>query len=200
MAKELIFYENVAEETSNLLVQQFKTKQNFINFIQALCSECQLLEDVFKQLYTECSLETAFGEQLDGIGQIVGLDRNGENDDDYRVDLKLQILINASKGQPEILITALKIFTRSTVVILYEFFPAKCGGYFDNFANYPANLNNKMQQICAGGVKWLFSIVGNEFPFACDAAPSSGLAGGLAGIDADGNIVTDTAGMLVYAF
>lgn len=200
MAKELTFYENVAEDTSNLLVQQFKTKQNFINFIQALSSECQLLENVFKELYTECSIDYAIGTQLDGIGQIVGLARNGESDDDYRIDLKLQILINASKGQPEILITALKIFTRSTVIILYEFFPAKCGGYFNNFTNYPANLNNKMQQICAGGVKWLFSIIGNEFPFACDAAPPSGLGGGLAGIDADGNILTETSGMLSYVY
>lgn len=197
MAKELIFYDSVAEDTSNLLVQQFKTKQNFINFIQALCSECQLLEQIFEQLYTECSIDTSIGAQLDGIGQIVGLNRNGESDDNYRLDLKLQILINASKGQPEILITALQIFTRSTIVILYEFFPAKCAGYFNNFDNYFSNLDDKMQQICAGGVKWLFSIIGNEYPFTCDEDP---LCGGFAGIDSIGSIVDVDAGMLSYVF
>jgi len=197
MAKEIIFYNDVEVDTSNLLVQQFKTKENFIQFIQALASECQVLEDVFKELYFERWLETCIGAQLDRIGEIVGLSRNGETDDDYRIDLKLQILINASKGEPEILITALKIFTRSTHVIIYEFFPGKCAGYFDNFLHYPANLDVKMQQICAGGVKWLFSIIGNEYPFTCDEDP---LGGGFAGIDSMGNIVDIDAGMFSYAF
>jgi hypothetical protein len=57
------------------LAYQFKTSDKFQEFITAFLQEFQDLYDSGNQLLTERYLETAIGVQLDGIGEIVGIDR-----------------------------------------------------------------------------------------------------------------------------
>jgi len=59
------------------------------------------LEDVFEQLFRLRTLEAAAGVQLDGIGSIVGVARDGLEDPAYRVRIGAQVRINLSTGTPE---------------------------------------------------------------------------------------------------
>lgn len=56
------------------------------------------VEDVFEELFTKRTLVSAEGVQLDGYGEIVGVERSGLSDGDYRLRIGVQILINLSEG------------------------------------------------------------------------------------------------------
>lgn len=55
------------------LAHQFKDSAKFIAFIESILHQFQDLEDSGNQLLTERYLNSSFGVQLDGIGEIVGL-------------------------------------------------------------------------------------------------------------------------------
>ena len=59
----------------NRLAYQFKDSTKFQDFIESFLSELQDLYESENQLLTERYLDTAVGVQLDGIGEIVGLER-----------------------------------------------------------------------------------------------------------------------------
>lgn len=66
--------------------------------------EAQELDAAAFEVLTETTLDTAVGAQLDGLGQIIGIERRGASDDRYRCCLKAQISINLASGTiPEIL-------------------------------------------------------------------------------------------------
>lgn len=205
MAKEIQFISDHIAQALNLLVQQFRDKTTWTDILTAMLQEAQNIEDAFKDLYFYRALKTAFGVQLDGIGEILGLARNGLDDEDYRISLTFQAFLNQSKGEPEVLIAALKVFTNSTNVHVYEIFPAECYGWFNNHLHLLSKLDEKMDGLCAGGVKWGGSIIGNEQPFVFDAGytippDDITLYGSFAIVDAGNNLITDgTQGMFSIA-
>jgi hypothetical protein len=162
--------------------------------------QAKQIEDVLNDLYNLRHIDTAIGTQLDIIGAIVGADRNGATDDQYRNIIRFQIMINKSGGEPEILLTALRFISQSNNVKIKEYFPAKVGGYIDNpdnLINLPGSLNDYMQSLCGGGIKWLFSIITNDYPFAFDYNSGEQLnVGGFAAIDIYDNLLVDGAGKL----
>lgn len=79
----------------NRLAYQFSDSDNLINKIKAYLAETDELYDSNVLLATKRGLETAEGVQLDGIGQIVGIDRPvGMSDNDYLLVIKAKIMIN----------------------------------------------------------------------------------------------------------
>lgn len=106
------------------LISQYKQKPRLEGLVEALVQDIQNLENTAVQLNTERGLDTAVGEQLDGIGQIVGLEREtGQSDDDYRTLIKAKIGINLSQGEPERMIQIYKVLTGADLVLLQELFP-----------------------------------------------------------------------------
>lgn len=64
----------------------------------------QEVEGVFWELALLRALEVAAGVQLDAIGDLLNLTRDGQEDDDYRAALRLARRVNRSRGSiPEIL-------------------------------------------------------------------------------------------------
>lgn len=55
---------------------QFKEKEVFDKYLQLLLSEPDALQEVFRQLMQERSIDTAVGKQLDTIGEIIGQGRS----------------------------------------------------------------------------------------------------------------------------
>ena len=81
----------------NRLLYQFDGSENLQAVVQALLDECEALTDVNEQLLTLRYLDTATGVQLDGIGDIVGVDRPLDYDDDqYLFLIKVKILTNST--------------------------------------------------------------------------------------------------------
>ena len=67
---------NHSDNFKRRLLQQFKNSDNLIAFIDALIAGQGDLEVVLDQLLTQRSLDTAIGQQLDIIGEIVGQPRD----------------------------------------------------------------------------------------------------------------------------
>lgn len=64
------------EEAREDVTEQFKGKEVFDKFLQILIDSLSDVEEAFKQLLQERSIDEAVGEQLDVIGRIVGQPRN----------------------------------------------------------------------------------------------------------------------------
>jgi hypothetical protein len=68
---------------------------------RAYADQLQELDEAAAALLTDATLDAAVGVQLDGLGQILGVERHGFSDDHYRSLLRGQIRINTSGGTVE---------------------------------------------------------------------------------------------------
>lgn len=107
------------------LVQQFQEQPKLRAIVSAWLGQVQAMEEVLEQLRTGRGLDGAQGKQLDGIGSIVGLDRGGLNDADYRGRLRVQIRLLRGEGTPEDILSAVSLATGQTGLRLYESRPAE---------------------------------------------------------------------------
>lgn len=101
------------EEARSRVTEQFKEKDIFDRHLQLILSGKVELQEVFRQLMQERSLDTAIGAQLDQIGEIVGQSRTLVNvqtmpaqtvvldDDAYRIFIKSKIAKNITRATPE---------------------------------------------------------------------------------------------------
>lgn len=107
------------------LMEQYKTQPKIVALLQSFLTQCAELEVKLGELETERYLDTAVGAQLDGLGDILGQDRLGLNDEDYRQLLRARVLVNASRGTANEIIEIFQLITEPGAVInLQEIFPA----------------------------------------------------------------------------
>lgn len=99
------------ETALDRILYQFKDKPKFEAFITAFVQQFQDIEDVIGQLLTDRQIDTATGENLNILGRIVGEERQGRTDADYRVWIKARIQINKSSGTSEEIINVLALIT-----------------------------------------------------------------------------------------
>lgn len=69
--------------------------------VQLFNEELNEIETALYDLVRLRQIETATFAQLDVLGQIIGLQRQGLDDESYRIGLKAQLLVNRSSGGPE---------------------------------------------------------------------------------------------------
>jgi hypothetical protein len=95
-----------------------KNRTNIVAFINAITAPHQDIENAMWQLFTERTIDTAIGVQLDDIGTIVGQPRNGLSDDDYRRHIRAKISVSQSNGRVfDIIAVARAMLGDSTVEI-----------------------------------------------------------------------------------
>lgn len=80
------------------LPEQFKEQPNLASYLAVFTDQVQDIEDAFWQLFVERSIDTAVGAQLDMLGVIVGQEREGRADEDYRRLIRARIKTNRSSG------------------------------------------------------------------------------------------------------
>lgn len=107
-----------------LLVEQFKNSPNLSSVLTALVEQLQELDTVTMDLYTDRWLSSAIGVQLDIIGKIVGEQRQGRTDDDYRDAIKVRIGINLGNGTAEDVIEVVRSFFDDMTVQVIDYYPA----------------------------------------------------------------------------
>jgi len=192
------YYDNIRDRTIALLLEQFKTKDAFVKFVDILTQEYQELENVIKGVSDLTWLYTAEGVQLDRLGEIIGYRRGTRDDDEYRDYLNFGILLNKSAGEPEFLLTALLQLTIASFAQLYEFFPAACAAH-TNGQIIPWNITALMDDLALGGVAFLYvsQTDGIPFTFASETSETDGL--GYAWIDGGGQPSEDDAGEYPWA-
>jgi hypothetical protein len=80
------------------LAMQHRGKTRTEALVRALAGSTQAVENVLAELLAERALSAAVGAQLDVLGVIVGVDRDGLEDNPFRVRINTRIRINRSSG------------------------------------------------------------------------------------------------------
>ena len=148
------------------LIEQFDHKDDFKKYLCALITPFDDIKDMLNDLQFKRNLDNAEGVQLDGIGDIVGLARGGLSDDDYRVQIRIKIVINASNGETESVIAAMLIFAGGTFVDFISLFPA--GFILVSDGTIPSNIIPLLEQVAQAGVRLEVYATYGEIPFAFD--------------------------------
>lgn len=118
---QAIYHPSIPQQT---LLDQFKNKVNINKFFNSINASIQEIEHVLFDLIQQRSLFTATGVQLDLIGDLLGIERNGRTDEDYRKVLIVQTRVNTSGGTPEDIIFVAQQLSDATIINLTETFPA----------------------------------------------------------------------------
>ncbi len=107
------------------LAEQFKNKPNLAALLNNLNAQTQELENAFQDLFTQRAIDTAFGEQLDVLGIILGQERGGFDDDTYRLYLNARMLLNISSATKEDLYGIFEaLLDAPSTLEIKEWFPA----------------------------------------------------------------------------
>ncbi len=91
---------NHIEEGLAKLIEQYKEADVFKEWVCTYLKQVQEFEDAVWQVIEDRWLANSEGVQLDILGKIVGLDREGLSDELYRGAIRVQIRINRSFGTP----------------------------------------------------------------------------------------------------
>jgi hypothetical protein len=149
------------------LLQRSKERYNINSLLASFIKPIQEIEDQNYDLYTERSLERSIGEQLDGIGKIVGLDRDGRDDADYRSSLIIQIQINKAGGEPESIIAAIRQLFKTEIIVFKENYPANYEVYITSNI-IVENAKSLITSITPAGVGNITLLQGTDTPFCLD--------------------------------
>jgi hypothetical protein len=149
---------NHSELALNLLLEQFKNPINLKKVITTFIEPLQELENLILQLRKLNSIDDSVGENLNRIGGLIGQDRQGLNDIDFRQAIYIKILLNHSFGQPEILIMAIKFLTKCQRNFYCEPFSATVYIDFNTNIIPPVNLQQVIKNIALAGVKIILQI------------------------------------------
>ena len=103
------------------LIEQYKESPNLRAWISSYLKQVQDLENAIWEVINLRFLPNAFGHQLDVLGKLVGLEREGLSDDLYRGAINLQIRINLSHGTPiDVLVVARLLLGQAYPTIEYS--------------------------------------------------------------------------------
>ncbi len=108
--------ENHVQQALDRLLQQYKGRPNIAAFITALVEQVQDLEDAIYPLDQYRQLIYAYGQQLDNLGEVIGLSRNGLNDQEYLVLLLGTIAENNSDSTAGTLLDVIQLVFQSSQV------------------------------------------------------------------------------------
>ncbi len=185
---------HVADARSRLLMQ-YKDRPNLSALIDALLSPVQEIEDVVSSMYGRLDIEGSAGEQLNGIGRIVGTERAGWEDAVYRVLLTARCAQLVSRGTIEEIIGVWKILSQADNIHVLEVYP----GQVDLYCDVPLDedliqfIFTMMRKVPAGGVEIDFPAIiytaSNDFGFD----PDDDTVGGFGDVDDP-----DAGGQLAY--
>lgn len=120
---------NHVQAALNRLMQQYRGKVGLEAFLSALVTQIQELEaaiygiDQGRQLYNG----NAQGVQLDGIGELVGVPRNGLDDAEYLVFILATIGENTSDTTITKVIAIILLIFGAQSIVFDEIFPAAIG-------------------------------------------------------------------------
>lgn len=169
--------ERLAQAVANL-IDQFKGQPNIEAFIEAWAQQSQEVELAAFEVLTETTLDAAVGVQLDGLGDIVGVERAGLSDTDYRLRIRAQILLNNSSGTIDDIIQ-IAVALGATSVTLAEVFPAKIELNVTTPIASGEQIGTVLADATPAGVGYWFTWYESATPFLFDTAGQGFDQGGL---------------------
>lgn len=145
---------NHRQQGYDRLLEVFKDKPNIVALINIYLKQNDDIESVIFQLLNSrhlSELDTVIGEQLDIIGEIVGQERMGDTDEEYRKYILLRIGVNNSQATQSYITNLLKDTTESTEVKYFPHYPASYIAEF-NGDYIPRNFLTELQNATVAGV------------------------------------------------
>jgi hypothetical protein len=148
-----------AEQIRDRYPDRYRTAANHQKLIDIFGSRFQELETQLFKILDERHLSVAVGVQLDGLGQILDLERElGESDESYRARLVGRTGELSKSGEMENLITSFLTLSQATSVFASDFYPAGVllVALTDIDAEDPAidqAIIDQMALVKAGGIK-----------------------------------------------
>ena len=114
------------EYNKNPWLIEYLKDSDFVKILESNDFQFNDLEEVFFQLLQNMWLDTAIGVQLDVLGIILNVDRDGRTDEAYKTILYAKVQINVSSGEPESIIAAVNaIFNNPSMVEYTPVYPGK---------------------------------------------------------------------------
>jgi hypothetical protein len=89
---------NIIGDNKNLLLNQFKGKEDIEALVALFAKQYQYIEDAIWGLIDKIPYQNAEGVLLDTIGELFGEARNGSNDATYRARLPYRAQANCGSG------------------------------------------------------------------------------------------------------
>ena len=172
--------DNRVEEAQGNLIEQFQGRSNVEATVEAFAEQSQDVEDAGFEILTETTTANSEGVQLDGLADIVGIERGSSDDTELRSRIEAEILSNQASGGIEELIEILDTLG-ATSIELTEAFPAKIEIYLaDSYSlgELAASVTNRSR---AGGVGLKFTWYDSTNVFTFDTAGQGFDQGELAG-------------------
>lgn len=113
----------------NHLLEQYKGRPGVVALFTAILKQIQAAEDgVYNvaplSLIWDGSQTPAFGQQLDGIGEIVGINRNGLPDDEYILFIFGKIAENFSQSTVQDIGTVASYLFQPDILYMTPIYPA----------------------------------------------------------------------------
>jgi hypothetical protein len=112
-----------------LLQEQYKKSNKLIGIIEADNDQADDLEKALFEIRDEFYLSTAVGVQLDVVGNIFNVNREGMNDNDYREAIESRSTLVGS-GEPEFVIKTLLSIYGATYVNYIPAYPTVPAAYY----------------------------------------------------------------------
>lgn len=116
---------NYQQQTVELLLQQYKSPVRFNALLAALIAQIQQLEYAIFSLNAGRTLAGSVGQQLDNLGTLFNVSRNGLTDDQYRVFIQGAITEDNSDTTITTILNAAVLLFQPHSVLLFENFPAE---------------------------------------------------------------------------
>jgi len=145
-------------------------------FVAILATPFQEIKDALAEIRYKTRLENAVGVQLDNIGTIVDLPRNGLNDEQYRLFLKVRVLVLASDGTFEVVAAIMNTLFGSDNFQIIEDFPLgfiiiDTSGTSIGLRQFIVNILRGMPALAVKFSTWYGPI--NGLPFGFEGTPGA---------------------------
>lgn len=178
-----------SEKAITRLAYQFKDSTTFNLFLEAFLAELDELDLVEEQLRELRYLDTAFGAQLDGIGEIVGISRpTSYTDEQYLFVIKVKILSNSTNMNIENFLELITFVFGSGVryrlqtnlsPIFYILFPISPEAELA-FSLLPSTLGIKINYVYAPNPDTTFSFAGSPTGLGWGVSTNPNIGGNFA--------------------
>jgi len=153
------------EEKLGLLIDYYNNSTKISDLTRAFLGELNLTETLLLDIYNSLDLDTSEGVHLDRIVRLVGEIRNSPDDEVYRLNIKIRIAVNNSRGTLEDLISVIRLLYGKDILIKVSYTSPATVSLYLGMDEPSEDVITLLQQTIPAGVR-IQSIL-----YASDALP-----------------------------
>lgn len=136
----------------NLFIEQLRRRENVQAIANLFIIELEKIRDALIDIFRMRDIDLMSGEALDFDGALVGEDRQGNEDIEYRDNIRVRIALNNSGGEAEIIMDLFRILAKPVKMHFMEIYPAKYLIEYSSPYFPPDTLYSELKKVTAGGV------------------------------------------------